>query len=329
MKLSIVLPVYGVEKYIRQCVLSIIEQEEGLFGEIELIIVNDGTKDKSIENIQDLVNDHSNITLINQANQGLSVARNKGISHAKGEYVWFVDSDDSIASIALKVLWPYLDGENDLIVLSAIERTNNIEKLFNIKFNDVKTIDGRTAFRLDCAQSATAVLAVCKRSFLEQKDLKFLPGVLHEDNEFCPRVSYYAQRITYLPKPIYYIRRATNDGRQSITTTVNPKRAFDSLVVAASLSCFREKVKKEKDIKKRFDEKICSVLNRAIEVILKCDKDSQALFIQEYNKSFKYLNKHFAGGKIKHKLEWLLFELFPQNICRVYDILQKHHHKVL
>ena len=120
MKLSIVVPVYNVEQYVRKCILSIINQENDLFREIEVIIVNDGTKYKSVEQIRDLVDKYNNITLVNQQNQGLSVARNNGMNKASGDYVWFVDSDDWISSDALKVLLPYLDGKNDIVSFAYI-----------------------------------------------------------------------------------------------------------------------------------------------------------------------------------------------------------------
>ena len=86
MDLSIVVPVYNVEKYVRTCIESIFKQglDEKCF---EVIIVNDGSTDRSLEVITDIISQHSNIVVINQENQGLSVARNNGIAAAKGEYI--------------------------------------------------------------------------------------------------------------------------------------------------------------------------------------------------------------------------------------------------
>ena len=85
MKFSVVVPVYNVEKYVRPCLESILRQglDEDCY---EVIIVNDGTKDRSMEMIADLIDEHANISVINQENQSLSVARNNGIAKAKGEY---------------------------------------------------------------------------------------------------------------------------------------------------------------------------------------------------------------------------------------------------
>ena len=84
MDLSIIVPVYNVEKYVRPCIESIFKQ--GLDDtDFEVIIVNDGTKDRSMEMIADIIQQHNNITVINQENQSLSIARNNGIAAAKGE----------------------------------------------------------------------------------------------------------------------------------------------------------------------------------------------------------------------------------------------------
>ena len=92
-KLSIIVPVYNVEKYIRPCIESLFYQ--GLDdADFEVIIVNDGTPDKSMEMIADIIQQHDNITVINQENQGLSVTRNNGIALAKGDYILMPDSDD-------------------------------------------------------------------------------------------------------------------------------------------------------------------------------------------------------------------------------------------
>ncbi len=93
MDLSIIVPIYNVEQYVRACIESIYRQglDEDRF---EVILVNDGTKDKSMEVIQDIIQQHKNITVVHQENQGLSVARNNGMAIAKGEYLLMSDSDE-------------------------------------------------------------------------------------------------------------------------------------------------------------------------------------------------------------------------------------------
>lgn len=97
MKLSIIVPVYNVEKYIIKCISSLLCQD---YADYEIIIVNDGTEDRSIKLIQQNFDD-LRIRIINQENQGLSQARNTGMKEACGEYVWFFDSDDWVSENVL------------------------------------------------------------------------------------------------------------------------------------------------------------------------------------------------------------------------------------
>lgn len=114
--LSIIVPVYNVENYIRSSIESIYRQglDENSF---EIIIVNDGTNDKSMEMIADIIKEHSNITVLEQDNQGLSVARNNGIATAKGEYIFMPDSDDLLIDNSLPTLLnKAIETKADLIV---------------------------------------------------------------------------------------------------------------------------------------------------------------------------------------------------------------------
>ena len=99
-QLSVIIPVYNVEKYVYECVDSVFRQglDENIF---EVIIVNDGTMDNSMSVIKELIASHSNIIVISQENQGLSVARNKGLAIAEGEYILMPDSDDLLIENSL------------------------------------------------------------------------------------------------------------------------------------------------------------------------------------------------------------------------------------
>ena len=128
--LSIIVPVYNVEKYIRPCIESIFRQglDEDCF---EVIIINDGTKDKSMEAIADIISQHQNITVIHQENQGLSVVRNNGIAVAKGEYILMPDSDDLLIDHSLpKLLEAALYTKADLVVADFLEmKDEEIDKM--------------------------------------------------------------------------------------------------------------------------------------------------------------------------------------------------------
>ena len=114
-KLSIIVPIYNVEKYICECVSSLYRQNLDE-KEFEVILVNDGTKDKSMEVLAPIIEQHDNIIVINQVNQGLSASRNNGLAKAIGKYVIFVDSDDVIIDNSLSILLKQaLDTDVDTI----------------------------------------------------------------------------------------------------------------------------------------------------------------------------------------------------------------------
>ena len=124
MKVSIIIPIYNVEQYFRACLESVFRQ--GLADDdYELILVNDGTQDRSMEVIADLLAAHTNVTVINQENQGLSVARNNGFERATGEYILFLDSDDLLVDGSLVLLLEKaVSSQVDAIMADFIRMSN-------------------------------------------------------------------------------------------------------------------------------------------------------------------------------------------------------------
>lgn len=226
MKLSIIIPVYNVEPYIEKCLLSCINQTGVSQNDYEIIIVNDGTKDNSMQIIEDTLKldlPKRNIAIINQKNMGLSEARNTGLRHASGDYVWFVDSDDWIDDDSVaSILQSLKDDDVDILQMPyklIYEGTlkNDIEVVKEIPLS----ISGKESMRVtrlpNLAQSR-----ILKTSFLKNENLKFTPGILHEDAEFKPRAIWKAKRIKTLNKPCYnYLKRE----KDSITASFTRRNA--------------------------------------------------------------------------------------------------------
>lgn len=323
MILSIVVPVYNVERYVRKCVLSIINQDDNLFKDVELIIVNDGTKDNSVEQIIDLVDKYDNITLVNQENQGLSVARNNGMSQAKGDYVWFVDSDDWISKDALKVLWPYLDKVNDIISIAYNRVTENEETKHCIYFDDPKTFSGKETFRRRCEFATMAQRGIYRKEFMEKNKLAFMPGIYSQDDELCLRASYLADKVTLIPQPIYYFLRTTGENHKSIMNSGKPKYGFDYIKVTKSLSKFKDEYVKEKDLRKCFDYHISVLINNGLNAIAKCSQVDQDKFCEMYKEAGGLTKCLFAGGG-KYFIEALFFSICPNNQkVKIYNLMRQ------
>lgn len=180
-KFSIIVPVYNVEKYIKKCIDSILEQT---FKDYEVIVVNDGTKDKSIERIQDYP-----VKIITQENKGLSEARNFGVMHTTGEYILFVDSDDSIEKDLLQNIYQVLDNKPD-VVRYQIRNVydNGITEDYQEEGFINKT--GVDAFTEICKYHfvETACCYAIKRDYYIKHQFSFKRNTYHEDFGLIPLV---------------------------------------------------------------------------------------------------------------------------------------------
>jgi glycosyltransferase involved in cell wall biosynthesis len=190
MDLSIIVPVYNVEKYIRPCIESFFCQglEEDRF---EVIIVNDSTPDHSMEMIADIIQQHDNITVINQENQGLSMARNNGITAAKGEYVLMPDSDDILFENSLKpLLEKALETKVDLVVADFLTMTDEeIDDFYKKEFKQpepqFKKVVGEQIY-LEVLNPYQCYVwrTLYRRDFITNQNLFFYPGVRYQDIPF-------------------------------------------------------------------------------------------------------------------------------------------------
>lgn len=236
MKLSLIIPVYNVENYIQKCINSCLNQNIPL-SDYEIIIVNDGSKDNSLQIAEELANCHSNIKIISQQNQGLSASRNNGLKIAKGDYVWFIDSDDWIEPNILKSLLSYT-YKNQLDVLCfnlQLVYENGIIEPYIINYKNEKQIFTDNSFVTHVKMPPASVLALYKRSFLKDNNLFFMEGILHEDNEFTPKVYTLAKRISFLNIVAYnYLQRSGS----IMKSDQSKRRAVDFLKIADSLYSF-------------------------------------------------------------------------------------------
>ena len=187
MLLSIILPVYNVEKYVRDCVESIINQ--GLdSSEYELIIVNDGTEDRSMFAIQDIIASHPNISVIEQKNQGLSVARNNGLAIASGKYILMPDSDDLLIDNSLvPLLKEALATNADMLIANYLEM--NDEEILAIKGSHPmqRELEVKEATGPDMLSEILCSFywrTLYRREFLMDNGIFFIPGIRSQDVPF-------------------------------------------------------------------------------------------------------------------------------------------------
>ena len=235
-ELSIIVPVYQVEHYIRMCVESIFKQ--GLDdSRFEVIIVNDGTKDRSIEVIADIISQHDNVTVINQKNESLSVARNKGLSVAKGEYILMPDSDDFLVENSLSpLLDKALETKVDLVVADFLMIEDKdmphfsgvVQKEFSVQ---EKT--GQQLFLDDLDPRQCYVWrTLYRKAFLIENHISFIRGINYQDVPFTHKCYLKAQRCLRASW-ILYIYRLNRPGAATTIFTVNKSRSY-SIAMAAT-----------------------------------------------------------------------------------------------
>ncbi|MGL5616050.1 MAG: glycosyltransferase [Sarcina sp.] len=245
--LSVIVPVYNVEKYIKECIESLLSQN---IDNMEIIIVDDGSKDDSITIVKEF-NDER-LTVLHKENGGLSSARNFGLEAAKGEYVCFIDSDDFIkGKDSFKKLYEKAKREN-LDILTGKFSWYYSEK--NIK-EDKRTeplalkepISGKEylkrALKID-AYIAIACTQFYKREFLNKNSLKFKEGIFHEDEQFTPRALLKAERVNVSLIDFYMYRQREGSIMNSSSKSKDSKRVEDVYGIFRDLA---KEIDNEKD----------------------------------------------------------------------------------
>jgi glycosyltransferase involved in cell wall biosynthesis len=300
MFISFVIPVYNVEKYLKQCLGSVIGQT---YTDFEIICINDGSTDGSNSILDEYASNHTNFTLLSQDNKGLSAARNAGIRAAKGDYVFFLDSDDWIEPETLKILAEMQKGE-DLVCFNGrrffedgtVEKqdTGIIEEgLTGWEYYNRYALISRK-FHFVCT-----VLRLYRREFLIQNNIFFEEGIYHEDNLFTPLACYYARTVKVIPDSLYIYRIRSG----SITHSATQKHMLDTVKVANKLSVF---------------------------FIPKTDVDKQTIYREiagEYFKGFMQEERQNYGNNDKELSElinWKFFRLvsvYPRH-KRIYWLLK-------
>jgi len=317
--LSIIIPVYNVEKYVERCIRSC-EAQDIASSDFELIIVNDGSKDNSLQIVDNVAKEFDNISIISQPNAGLSAARNTGMRNAQGDYYMFVDSDDWIAENCVGKLVDKLKNENpDCLAICAADFVDGLIKRRQNYHNETPTTGPKLLIN---GVEHCATFSIWRADFFAKNNLLFYKGILHEDAELIPRAYYLAEKVSYTNDIIYYVF----PNPTSITRSVNSRKSFDLVdVVCTHLSEFSITV--NDDHKVMFHNMISIFLNNALANIIGASKDQ----IERLNDDIychKTLFEHLAKSNItKYRFEAILFKLFPKHTFQVYKLVQLANNK--
>lgn len=218
-KISIIVPIYNVENYLRECIDTILGQT---YTNLEIILVNDGSTDSSLTICEEYAKENKNIKIVNKPNGGLSDARNAGLNVATGTYIMFVDSDDYLAPNSCEVLYNAIK-ETDLEFVSAnFAFTNNDgtpwkKPMFSDKFENTElSIEDykKSFYLLNCG----VWNKIFKRDFIEKNNLRFEIGLPSEDDIFVTLAFMKAKKSYFINNVVYYYRqRDIKKGNLSIS----------------------------------------------------------------------------------------------------------------
>ena len=319
MDLSIIVPVYNVERYIYTCVESLYKQ--GLDeNDFEVIIVNDGSTDGSIDAINNIISKHSNITVLNQANQGLSSARNNGLLQAKGDYILFVDSDDFLIPDTVgDMLKEACCKKPDILIADFIKLTN--EQIDNgsipnkTPYSSTMKPDDTNTLALLNPQECYVWRSLYNKDFLLSNNIYFIPGVCFEDVPFSADC-YMKAKKCIISKNVFYIYRQRPG---SIVATIDYDKILDFNTIIEYLWNLRNKVTSSVD-----DKLIMSFIYKTHQLQTWFIAHDKTLLIRrkEITKDLRNKVPHLSfNGGIRENIESVLYHYVPNSYIWLRSIL--------
>lgn len=235
MTLSIIVPVYNVEKYIDKCLDSILNGSVSK-DSFEVIVVNDGSTDHSMDFICGNEEKFCNVKVVNQDNQGLSSARMNGLHHATGDYVWFVDSDDWLEQDAVRLVLQIINRRNDVDVFTTPlywAYDDPVHDHVDYDIPECLQIDGPTYLSTSYLPHWASVRYVMRRQLFENKWLSFPVGLIHEDEYFGRVLLNIAENVYVYNKPLYFYRQRS----ASIMKSISIRSSYD---IVHNYDCLRK-----------------------------------------------------------------------------------------
>ena len=253
-KISIIVPVYQVEDFITSTIESILNQT---FKDFEVLVVNDGTKDNSINIAKELTKNDERFIYIDQKNSGLSMARNNAIDIVKGDYISFVDSDDYLHCEHYKYMYnKIIEEAADVCVCDVDLVRENRSFITSRKNNYTNAITGIEAF-VDEIQ-AISILSVAQAKLYRRElfnDIRYPKGLFYEDKGTTYKLFLKAKKVSFVNKSLYYYTQRQG----SITKGLSNKKIEDRIIVLKDMKIY---LKEHKIFDKYVKEyTVCYLLN--------------------------------------------------------------------
>ena len=239
-KVSIIIAMYNIEEYIAYCINSCVNQIGVSPNDYEIVIVNDSATDNSLNVALDAIKGVTNARVISRPNGGLSAARNTGIENARGEYLWFVDGDDAIASNALSILIANIEKYDSDAYLINFSTYDGDKYLSVSNFTGAEYSRSGVDYHFEDMRilPMMAWLTIYKTSLLRNNNLTFLPGIKHEDLEFSIRAHHLSSSIVFISNPLYVYRVGRNDSIMMSVRKDNTMSLVSQIEILKSFKSF-------------------------------------------------------------------------------------------
>lgn len=289
--ISVIIPAYNVEKYLRECLDSVVNQT---YKNLEIICVNDGSTDSTPDILREYESKDDRIKVIDQENKGLSGARNTGLRHCKGDYVYFIDSDDYIEADAMEKLHDISEEKSlDCVIFKLINFDDDTNEKFETEYYNMdflkESVEDKVFSHRDISEDIFRVAVSIPGKFFKRdliKDMEFVEGIIFEDNPFFVEVLFKAEKLYFLDEYLYN-RRVRED---SIITST--KNFTDYITVSNMMGDIAKKYGLYDEYKGPFYEK--TIYNTFLRLNQVNDEDKKEFFLkmkEDYqSKKDEYVN---------------------------------------
>ncbi len=304
MLISIIIPVYNTQDYLSKCLDSITNQlNADISKNIEIILVDDGSVDKSGEICDEYAKKYNFIKVVHQKNMGVSVARNNGLKLSSGDYIMFIDSDDFLHRDALSMFISKIksDCQPDIIAGGFTKYYENAPlkepKMFNRKSVELINNSKSNTYSLLIELSLflpSVCGAIFRRSLFFDNDIFFEEGVINNEDVDCAmRLYLHAGKIQVIEKPHYYYRQLRSG---SATNVFNSKRIYDSYNMIASWSKMLNELDLDNRLKMNLLDYIAYQYAIALGSVGLCEKREMKPLYDKM-KTYRYLLKYGKSKK--------------------------------
>lgn len=321
--ISVIIPVYNVEEYLRECVDSVLCQT---YGNFEIILVDDGSTDSSGVICDEYLEKDDRITVIHQKNGGLSVARNAGLSEANGDYIYFLDSDDYISEKTFEILLKIAQRDNsDIVFFDAISFADTDD--FSVNQNYIRKHQYRTDCGIDVFGKMTenkefhsaVYLMILKKSFVDNNNLFFVPGILHEDMVYTYQSLCLASVVSQCTDALYHRRYRKNSIMTSSKTVKHFTSCIDVCKINTEFASETFGINISTDTLNYLSRCAFNVFN-VYEKLSKTDKKVCKNKLKDFKKEI--LQKNTFGNTVLKmrcygKIFWFIYKIFDKTVGRL------------